>query len=373
MKAKWLYALLAIIFAFGSAAVSFAAPQALCTACAAVLMDAQTTRVLAAQNAHARLPMASTTKIMTALLALEISKLNELVTVPKEAYGKEGSSIYLNLGEKMTMEDLLYGLMLASGNDAAIAIAVHLGGSIEGFAEQMNARATALGCTNTHFVTPNGLHDAEHYSSAYDMALIASAAMKHPLFRTIVNTKYRQTTSGDVVRTFKNKNKLLWQYEGGNGIKTGFTKASGRCLVFSAERDGKTIVGAVLNAPDMWNASKDLLDYGFKAYTWRKFVSSSEALCTVKIDKGVEPILEILPEEDILIPLRNEEAADAVTLKVACPKTLPAPVKKGQQVGKIEAWCDGRLLACVSLSAAETVMRKEYPYYLEELVRGWLR
>ena len=136
---------------------------------------------------------------------------------------------------------------------------------------------------------------------------------------------------------------------------------------------GKTIVGAVLNAPDMWNASKDLLDYGFKAYTWRKFVSSSEALCTVKIDKGVEPILEILPEEDILIPLRNEEAADAVTLRLACPKTLPAPVKKGQQVGKIEAWCDGRLLACVSLSAAKTVMRKEYPYYLEALVRGWLR
>lgn len=372
MKAKWLCALLGIIFAFAGAAVSLAAPEAYSSACAAVIIDGKTTRVLAAQNAHTRLPMASTTKIMTALVALETSKLNELVTVPKEAYGKEGSSIYLNLGEKLTMEDLLYGLMLASGNDAAVSIAMHLGGSVEGFAEMMNQRAAALGCTNTHFVTPNGLHDAEHYSSAYDMALIASAAMKNPTFRTIVNTKYKQTSSGDIVRTFKNKNKLLWQYEGGNGIKTGFTKASGRCLVFSAERDGKTIVGAVLNAPDMWNASKSLLDYGFKAYTWRKFVSSKETFCVVKIDKGVEPTLEILPEEDILIPLRNEEAEEAVTLRVTCPKTLLAPIQQGQRVGEIEAWCDGRLLSSVPLSAAETVMRKEYPYYLKELVRGWL-
>lgn len=337
----------------------------------AVIMDADTTRVLSAYNAHARLPMASTTKVMTALLALENSSLDDIVTVPKEAYGTEGSSMYLNLGEKIRMEDLLYGLMLSSGNDAAVTIAIYIGGSVEGFAQMMNEKAAQLGCANTHFVTPNGLHDPEHYTSAYDLALIASAAMHNPDFRTIVGTKYWKTTSGDVVRTLKNKNKILWQYEGGNGIKTGFTKDSGRCLAFSAERDGHTVVGIVLDCPDMWNASTSLLDYAFKNFTWKKFVSAGDTICIADIQKGMRDGLEMVAKEDILIPLRGDENDDAVELRVDCPWTLPAPVFAGQAVGSLQAWSDGRLLASTPLIAAQTVLRKEYPYYLWRMATEW--
>lgn len=337
----------------------------------AVIMDADTTRVLSAYNAHVRLPMASTTKIMTALVALENSSLDDIVTVPKEAYGTEGSSMYLNLGEKIRMEDLLYGLMLSSGNDAAVTIAIHLGGSVEGFARMMNDKAAQLGCTNTHFITPNGLHDPEHYTTAYDLALIASAAMQDPDFRTIVGSKYWKTTSGDVVRTLKNKNKILWQYEGGNGIKTGFTKNSGRCLAFSAERDGHTVVGIVLNCPDMWNASTSLLDYAFKNFAWKKFVNAGDTICIADIQKGMRDGLEMIAKEDILIPLREGEKDDAVELRVDCPWTLPAPVMAGQVVGSVQAWSDGRLLASTPLIAAETVLRKEYPYYLWRMATEW--
>ena len=201
-----------------------------------MLMDACTHKVLYAKNAHEKLPMASTTKIMTAILAIETGKLDALVTVPKEAYGVEGSSMYLRLGEKISLRDLVYGLMLVSGNDAAVAIAINVGGSIAGFAALMNEKAKALGAQNTHFVTPNGLHDAEHYTTAYDLALIASYAMQNETFREIVGTTYYRTVTGEITRTVKNKNKILWEYEGGNGVKTGYTMAAGKCLVFSAER-----------------------------------------------------------------------------------------------------------------------------------------
>lgn len=371
MKERRLIAALAILCTL-CVAMPCKAVRAEVGAAGAVLMDVQTTRVLSAQNAHTRLPMASTTKVMTALLALENCALNDIVTVTKDAYGTQGSSMYLNLGEKLTMKDMLYGLMLSSGNDAAVAIAVHIGGSVEGFAQMMNNRAAMLGCTNTNFVTPNGLHNENHYTTAYDLALIASAAMRNPAFREIVGTKYRQTASGDIVRTLKNKNKILWQYEGGNGVKTGFTKNAGRCLVFSAERNGSTVVGVVLNCPDMWNASTSLLDFAFKSYSWKRFADTGEVILTAPVEKGIKSSLEILAERDILIPLREEELEDAVELRVDCPQQVAAPVFAGQTVGTLEAWCDGRLLASTPLIASETVMRKEYPYYLWQLARGWV-
>lgn len=367
---RWLLLLLAFTLLFGIASPAFAATPSV-GASGAVLMDAKTKRVLFAQNAHAQLPMASTTKIMTALIALETCALDTVVTVPKEAYGMEGSSIYLNNGEKIKIEDLLYGLMLSSGNDAAVTLAIHIGGSVEGFAQIMNNRAKELGCTNTNFVTPNGLHDQAHYTSAYDLALIASTAMQNPAFREIVSAKYWKTTSGDITRTFKNKNKILWQYEGGNGIKTGFTKAAGRCLAFSAERDGNTLVGIVLNCPDMWNDAKAMLNYGFADYTWKPYATAGDTVATLTVNRGMKNSLEIQAKEDILIPMRQEEPADAVTLKVVSPQTLEAPVYEGQVVGMLEAWGDGKLLVSVPLIASDTVLRKEFPYYLWEIAREW--
>ena len=367
---RWLFLLLAFLFLTGAAFPALAAKPEV-GASGAVLMDVTTKRVLFAQNAHAQLPMASTTKIMTALIALETCALDTVVTVPKEAYGKEGSSIYLNNGEKITIQDLLYGLMLSSGNDAAVTLAIHIGGSVEGFAQIMNNRAKEIGCTNTNFVTPNGLHDQAHYTSAYDLALISSVAMQNEAFRKIVSTKYWKTTSGDIIRTFKNKNKILWQYEGGNGIKTGFTKAAGRCLAFSAERGGHTIVGVVLNCPDMWNDAKAMLDYGFTDYTWKTFVKAGDTVATLKVSRGMKNSLEIRAKEDILIPMRQDEPENAVTLKVVSKETVEAPVYEDQVVGMLEAWGDGKRLHAVPLVASETVLRKEFPYFLWEIARGW--
>ncbi len=339
-------------------------------AAGAVLLDVNTTRVLASKNAHAPMPMASTTKAMTALLAVERGNLDAMVTVPDAAYGVEGSSMYLNRGEKLSLRDLLYGLMLSSGNDAAVTIATHIGGSLPGFIQMMNSRARELGCVNTNFVTPNGLHDPDHYTTAYDLGLIAAAAMKNPLFREIVSTQYHKTTTGDIMRTLKNKNKILWQYEGGNGVKTGYTKAAGKCLVFSAEREGNTIVGVVLNASNMWNDAVSYLDAGFSRYEWKTVFSAGEGVQTIKIGHGMKNSLEAMAKNDILVPVRKD-GEDKPEIRVDCPMTLEAPILEGQSVGRVEVWCDGRMMASTTLVAKNTVLRKEYPYYLWRIMEGW--
>ncbi len=232
---------------------------------ASIVMRADTLEIIKGENYNVRLPMASTTKIMTALLICENCQPEEVIVIPKEAVGIEGSSLYLKEGESLTVKELLYGLMMRSGNDCAVALALHLGGSIENFAEMMNTRAKSLCLNNTHYVNPHGLHDKDHYTSCYDLCKLGCIAMKNTLFREIVSTKV--TTIGDEQskRTITNKNKILFEYDGGNGIKTGYTCNAGRCLVASAERKGVQLVSAVLNVPDMFNVCKQYMDYGFNA------------------------------------------------------------------------------------------------------------
>lgn len=207
---------------------------------AAVLIEKNTGRVLYRRNEETALPMASTTKVMTALLALEEGQLDDVVTVSRNAFGVPGTSIYLSEGEKLTLRDLLYGLMLASGNDAAVAIAEHIGGSVDAFCRRMTERAAELGCQNTVFLSPNGLPTLGHHTTAYDLALIAREAMDHPEFREIVSTRRASIPweGRTYSRILNNKNRLLTDYDGATGIKTGYTKAAGRCLVFGAKRDG---------------------------------------------------------------------------------------------------------------------------------------
>ena len=209
--------------------------------------------------------MASTTKIMTALIAVQSEQLDDVVEITKEMIEVEGSSIYLKAGEKLTLRSLVVGLLLESGNDAANAIAITLAGSKEAFADKMNEVAASLGMKNTHFVTPSGLDDDEHYTTAYDMALLGSAAMRCPEFAAIA---CRQSMTIDFVepavrRTFYNHNRLLLEMDGCSGVKTGFTKKSGRCLVSSCERDGILLIAVTLNDPDDWNDHKKMMDYGF--------------------------------------------------------------------------------------------------------------
>lgn len=233
---------------------------------AAALIDGKSGKVLFEKNKDERLPMASTTKIMTGLLACESKKMKKIVTVSPVASGTEGSSLWLEPGEKQTLENLTYGLMLRSGNDAAVAIAEYLGGSTEAFALMMNERAKKIGVQNTGFQNPNGLDAEGHFTTAYDLALISREAMKNKKFRKIVSTKNKTIPweSSEWDRSLTNHNKMLWRYEGCNGIKTGFTKKSGRCLVTSAKRGKMELICVTLNAPDDWNDHTKMLDYGFE-------------------------------------------------------------------------------------------------------------
>ncbi len=232
----------------------------------AVLMDGEG-KLLYEKNANDRAYPASTTKIMTALVTLE--KLDELgldtkseIIVPEEAVGIEGSSIYLKKEERISIEELLYGLMLQSGNDSATALAICMGGSLSDFVALMNERAASLDCTGTHFTNPSGLYDENHYTTALDLAKIAKAAMEREDFRKIVATKDWQ--SEDTDRSFHNKNKTVFQYEGATGVKIGFTKASGRTLVASAERKGRQLIAVVLNDGNWFEDAYALMDYGFE-------------------------------------------------------------------------------------------------------------
>ena len=234
---------------------------------AAVVMELSTGRVLYAENAHTPMPMASTTKILTAITVLRHTDVQRVVTVCPEAEGVEGSSIYLRRGERWRILDLLYGLMLRSGNDAAVQLAVAVAGDVPHFAGLMNEVALEAGAYHSHFVNPHGLHDPRHYTTAYDLACITAYAMRDPTFRTIVGTRsYAFRHSDGQMHTFVNKNKMLQGYEGATGVKTGYTKVAGRCLVSSAERHGMGLVCVVLHEYDMWYRSAALMDAAFGAY-----------------------------------------------------------------------------------------------------------
>ena len=261
------------------------------TAAAAALIEANSGKLLLSGNSNSRLPMASTTKTMTALVVIENCDLDDTVEVTADAAGTEGSSMYLSCGERLSVRDLLYGLMLLSGNDAAVALAVHVGGTVESFVRIMNDRAAKLGLTNTHFVTPNGLHDAEHYTTAYELALIGAEALKNETFRQIVSTQYYTAETGDRVRTMKNKNALLWDYDNAVGIKTGYTSAAGRCLLFAAERDGMLLVGAVLNCRPMFDVAPEMLNFGFENYSMCKIIEKGTVLAHCTVLNGEKSIL----------------------------------------------------------------------------------
>ncbi|MDD3401591.1 MAG: D-alanyl-D-alanine carboxypeptidase [Eubacteriales bacterium] len=337
----------------------------------ACLIEASTGRVLYEKNADKRLPMASTTKVMTALLTLENCSLDEMVKIDDRAVGVEGSSMYLGYGETLCMRDLMYGLMLTSGNDAAVAIAIHVAGDVESFVELMNTKAVQIGCQNTNFVTPNGLHNDNHYSSARDMALIGAYAMQMPEFREIVSTNYHQTTTGNTDRTLKNKNRLLWEYEGGNGVKTGYTTKSGKCLVFAAKRDGMQVVGAVLSCPDMWNAAKSIMDYGFENYEMAALVDAETTSFFVPVKNSEKKHLAVSPEHSILYPIKIN-GDDNVNITHQTVEYTQAPVMAGSIMGSISAQVNGEYVGTYDLIAVESAQEYDLMYYLSQIFFGWL-
>lgn len=300
----------------------------------AVLIHADTGEILFGHNEHTRAPMASTTKIMTALVALEALPLETEIKITAASVGIEGSSIYLCEGEVLTLESLLYALMLASANDAATAIAIAVSGDTQTFAERMNQKAAALGLKDTHFVNPHGLDDPEHYTTAYELAVITKEALKHPVFQRIVATQRttipHQGTSG--VRLLLNHNKLLRAYEGAVGVKTGFTKKTGRCLVSAAKQDGLSLIAVTLRAPDDWRDHTAMLDYGFSLYEPVVLATPGQFDTPVDIvGSTCEYVMLHNPNGLVLsLPKSRGEIIEIMEL----PRFLYAPVSAGDTIGR---------------------------------------
>ncbi len=325
------------------------------SAASAALYEPFTGQFFYTKNADTPRPMASTTKIMTGLVAIENAQLTDLVTISARAVGVEGSSVYLQARERVTIETLLYALLLQSANDAAAALAIAIGGSIEGFADMMNARAEEMGLTQTHFENPHGLHHPNHYTTAKELAIIAGEAMKNPTFRRIVSTKKVTVTlhDGEVSRVLCNHNRLLNMYEGCIGVKTGFTKTSGRCLVSAAERDGLCLIAVTLNAPNDWQDHKKLFDYGFASYE-RACLAQQEAY-TIQAP--------VLGGKKDTVMLQNAHPLSAViprgshcTLQVQLSsRPLVAPLSQGEHVGELVAISDGKVVGRTPLMAAESI------------------
>lgn len=319
------------------------------------LVEQSTGRMLAGQNINTRLPMASTTKIMTGMLACESGKFDTVYTVPEEAIRVEGSSMGLVAGEKITLRDLTYGLLLESGNDAANTIAYCLSGSIPEFIKKMNSRAQELGLNNTHFVTPSGLDDKEHYTTSLDLARLGAKAMQNKEFAKIVSTYKAYITYNGIKdgRVLLNHNELLKTYDGAIGIKTGFTKKSGRCLVSCATRNGVTIVAATLHGPDDWNDHKQLLNYGFSVLKCCPLFSSYPDI-TEKVTGGKEKQIKCSYNRDLSAGLKNDEAG-RVKMEIRMPKSVRAPVKQGQKIGEIVFTLDGAVVAKTDVVSVSSV------------------
>ena len=320
------------------------------SAASAVLMDADTGRVLYEKDSHTRRLIASTTKLMTALVALESGHgLDETVTVVPEWTGAEGSSIYLRPGEELSLETLLYGLLLRSGNDAALAVAGHCGGTVEEFVSQMNRKAGELGMTDSSFANPNGLNAEGHYSTACDMALLGRACLKNDTLAKIMSTK--SITLG--TRTFTNHNKLLWRYEGCIGLKTGYTEKAGRTLVSAARRDGVTLICVTLNAPSDWADHAALFDYGFANYAATQLARAGETIGHLPASGGLSPVCPIGTAEDFSAAL---SAGENVTVDYELTETaLTAPVYAGTPVGEAVYYVNSKELGRVPLTAGRNV------------------
>lgn len=323
----------------------------------ACVIDAQTGRVIYEKNAHTNHSMASTTKIMTALVALENGNLNDLVTVGKNAAGTEGTSLYLKVGDKLPLSELLYGLMLRSGNDAAIAIAEHISGSVEKFAELMTSRAKTIGAQNTSFKNPNGLDEEGHFTTAYDLAIITREALKNENFAEIVKTKSKSIQNG--AQTVVNHNKLLNSYEGCIGVKTGYTKKTGRCLVSAAERDDVKIIAVTLNAPNDWQDHKNMLDYAFSKTVCFPLIAEQMTVNSVTVKSGESNTLELCADRSFYLSESSDTKFKNAKINLKIPDFVTAPVKKGEIIGALEIFYKDELLDTINLVAASEIKYRE--------------
>lgn len=360
-KTRFLSLFLSFLFLLAPSLAAVPSDSADC----AVLMTGDG-EVLYQKNADKRRGMASTTKIMTAVVALEHVPLDRVVTVSGKAVGVEGSSVYLSAGEKITMENLLYALMLQSANDAAAAIAIEVAGNVEAFADLMNEKARELGLSDTHFENPHGLDGETHYTTARELAMIAAYALQNPDFARIVSTVRRTVPlhDGSATRVLVNHNRLLRTHDDVIGIKTGFTKRCGRTLVSAARRDGLTLICVTLCDGDDWRDHRALLDYGFSLYETVTVLNSGEASYEVPVCGGRQKSVRLSNPDAVTL---SRKKGEEITVKTEIPRFLYAGVEQGEICGTLRFFRGGKEVASCPLVAQETVEKNPKRTFWEKI------
>lgn len=340
----------------------------------AALMDADSGRVLYEKKGYDPLPMASTTKIMTCIVVLEKANLDDIVTVSKYASTMPKVKLGIKEGEQYILNDLLYSLMLESHNDVAVAIAEHIGGSVEGFAKMMNDKAKEIGCESTHFVTPNGLDANGHYSTAVDMSKIASYAIKNKQFIKITNESiwnFSEVKTGRKLAV-SNKDRFLYIFDGAIGVKTGFTGKAGYCFVGAVKKNNKTLVSAVLgcgwppNKGLKWQDTTKLMNYGLDNFENKTIFEGTDDFQSLMVDKGIEKITDTYVEGHLDLLLSDK---DKVDYTYSMPEMIKAPIYKGSAVGYVDIWINGEVYKQFPIRVSNTIMERDFNYCLDEIYK----
>jgi len=354
--------LLCLLLCLPTPIVTSAAPDI--HAESAILMDAKTGQILYDKKSHTRRAPASTTKVLTAIIAIESGHLDDEVKVSMLAASTAGSSMHLQAGQVISLRELVTGLLLRSGNDAAVAIAEYLAGSVENFVSLMNHKAEVLEAFDSHFVNPHGLSAPLHYSTAFDLAWITRYALTNPIFATIVNTRetsidWLDRRGKEHDQNLRNTNKLLWLLDEVDGVKTGTTGQAGPCLISSATRDHQQLIAVVLHDHSRWNDSMLLLKYGFDAYELYEYANKDEVLCALPVEKGIHSVVDIIVDSQASFVATTADYA-RIKVQIDLPETIKAPVYQGQKIGEILFLIDDNTVKTVDLTAGQTI--EEYTY-----------
>lgn len=353
--------LLTLILFFLKINPILATPRPNLAASSAILMDFATGKVILTKNSFERRAPASTTKIVTALVALERGESNRVITTSQNASKIDGSSIWLAPGEEHTLEELLYGVLLSSGNDASVAVAEGLAGSEKKFAVWMNEKAQVIGAKDTCFKNSNGLPETGHYSTAYDLALITRYALHNPVFAEMVKTKKKtiEWPGRDYNRLMVNHNKLLWRYQFADGVKTGYTRQAGKCLVASATKNGQQLIAVVLNSKQMYEDSQRLFEYGFNNYQLLTVIGSEQKIGSIAVVEGIDKQVPVFPHRPVTIVIPKGQE-DKVKVNVEIPDSITAPVERLQQVGELEVKIGAKLVDKMPVVTAASVPKEGF-------------
>ncbi len=341
----------------------------------AILYDRKYKRILFEKNSSEQVPNASTTKILTAIVAYENGNVDDIVTVSKNAANTGGSKVNFKENDKITLNDLLYGMLLRSGNDAAVAIAEHIGGDVETFCNMLNEKAKKIGAINTNFTSPHGLDEDNHYSTAYDLVIIADYALSIPYIANIVRCKTAQIKINGIERGISNTNEMLSCYDGADGVKTGYTGDAGRCLVTSATRDGRQLISVVLGCntkKQRTTESIKLLNYGFQSFEIVDLTKDMKKDFLIEIYKSKENTYKIFVEENCLYPLLPEEI-EKVEYVYNFNLNLEAPIRLGEKCGKITIKLDNDVIKVFDISVKDDIKRKDINDYVQILLKKMLR